>query len=321
MSKMKVYFLQNGRIIQQTKTNEDGSFVVSGLAEGIYSFVATGPSGIAAYGVNVVKAVGDSENFMEAAAISPNVKSARKIIAANLSKSVDDEATADVAKAQTLQPSDFAGSNRVSLTESGLMNGRVVSLVKNELQDMYAYILKSDEQIAKVEIDSKGHFSVSDMKPGVYDLVVAGPDGVAAVSFEAVAQQSDEATEAYTSLQDPMPETMDVAVAAQDDFSVVDNSSMPSNAVAYDGPIEYAGECVSCGVAAGASCGGSGDFGGYASSGCCGGSGGYGGFGGCSGGGFLGSRLGLIGVALGAVGIALGASNGGGGGTMSPDDT
>jgi hypothetical protein len=51
---LKVFFVRDGKVAQQTTTSTDGSFVVEGLAEGGYSFVATGDAGFVAYGVHVV---------------------------------------------------------------------------------------------------------------------------------------------------------------------------------------------------------------------------------------------------------------------------
>ncbi len=81
LSKLKIYFIRDGKIANETYTNDDGTFVVDGIAEGAYSFVATGKAGFAAYGVRVVANDGTQKvNTMEAAAVSPRFAAVKKIL-------------------------------------------------------------------------------------------------------------------------------------------------------------------------------------------------------------------------------------------------
>ena len=325
MTNMSIYFVRNGEVVEKTDTNADGSFVATGVAEGVYSFIASGESGFSTFGVNVVKTDGDSQNYLEVAAISPNLETMKEIVANGLPKKVADQVAADMSQVQSLQPSEFAGTNRVQLTESGLLNGRVVSLVKNELEGMNAHLLQGSQKIAQVAIQANGEFSVSDLEPGVYDLVAVGQDGIAAVSFEAVAFNNNEVDETYTALQDIVYDSVDVALAQPVDAVFIGGACSScgggtiDNSIVYDSapieyaqgsveyassPIEYAGESVCGGVACGSSCGGCGNFSGFTSSGCCGGSRGFGGFGGRLGGG-IGRRLGILGLIGGIIAVAV----------------
>ena len=145
-----------------------------------------------------------------------------------------------------------------------------------------------------------------------------GQDGIAAVSFEAVAHTGNEVDETYTALQDMVYDSMDVALAQPIDGGIIGGAcntcgggGIVDNSIVYDSapieyassPIEYAGEAVSCGVACGSTCGGCNNFSGYTSSGCCGGSRGFGGFGGLLGGG--GRRLGILGLIGGIIAVAV----------------
>ena len=335
MTNMSVYFVRNGEVVEKTETNTDGSFVTQSVGEGIYSFIAAGQSGFSTFGVNVVKSDGDSHNYMEVAAISPNLKAVQEVIANNLPKNIVEEISADLENVKSLKPTEFAGTNRVQLTESGLLNGRVVSLIKNNLEGMYAHLLQGETKIAEVAIGPNGDFSVSDLKPGIYDLIAIGQDGIAAVSIEAVAH-TEEKDSTYTALQDIVYDSADVALSQPIDSGIIGGActscgggivdqGFVDNSIVYDSqpieysssPIEYAGESVCGAVACGASCGGCGDFSGFTSSGCCGGSRGFGGFGGILGGG--GRRLGLLGAILGiTIPLALSGDSDEG---VSPNDT
>jgi hypothetical protein len=311
MDNMNVYFVQGGKIVKKGFTNDDGTFVIEGLKEGAYSFAATGSLGFTTFGVNVVKGNSDKATYLEAAAISPNATAAREIISANLPDDIAKAIIAESKQAHNDLPSEFIGTNRIQLTEEGL-KGRVVSLASVELSaGLKAHILQGKKRIAVADINPKGEFVVKDFEAGVYDLVIAGADGVAAVSFEAVSAVDKGASEAYTSIQDTYG-SMDVALAAPSDYGV---GGSTSDAIVYDsGSIDYAGDCVGCGVAAGGSCGSCGDYSGYSS--CCGGGGG--------GTGCFGGRWGRLALLAGAaVAIALGASGGdddGGGGPMTPSE-
>ena len=355
MSNMSVYFVRNGDVVEKVETNTDGSFVTKSVGEGVYSFIAAGQSGFSTFGVNVVQSVGDSHNYMEVAAISPNLKAVQEVIAKNLPETIVEEVTADLENVKSLQPAGFAGTNRVQLTESGLMNGRVVSLIKNNLEGMYAHLLQGETKVAEVPVGPNGDFSVSDLKPGTYDLIAIGQDGIAAVSIEAVAYTEETEGATYTALQgsgssapiggsfgapafsqDIVYDSADVALSQPVDFGAIGGAcdscgggivdqGFVDNSIVYDSqpieysssPIEYAGESVCGAVACGASCGGCGDFSGFTSSGCCGGSRGFGGFGGLLGGG--GRRLGLLGIIAGiAIPIAIGGDDDD---FSSPNDT
>lgn len=188
ISDLKVFFVQNGEVVSQSTTQQDGSFLARNVPEGAYSFVATGESGFAAYGVHVVSGGnGNSNNLMEAAAVSPQFDSVKQILDEKLPKAVTDQIVATEASTKRI-----VGSNRVRLRD-GQLQGSVVALLgaTEAVEGTYVHILQKDKQIAEVQADESGSFMVSDLEPGVYDFVAAGPTGFAAVSFEAVQDEGD----------------------------------------------------------------------------------------------------------------------------------
>lgn len=192
LAELKIYFVRDGKIAQETVTAADGTFVVQGLSEGAYSFVATGDNGFAAYGVRVVANDGSEKlNIMEAAAVSPRLSAVKAILEQQLPAEVSAEI---LAASSEVSGQQVVGSNRVRL-DNGQLKGHVVPVVgKLEIvKGTYVHILKDDEQVAEVQADDTGSFIVSDLEPGVYDFVAAGPSGFAAVSFEAVNEASNEA--------------------------------------------------------------------------------------------------------------------------------
>ena len=187
LSELKVFFVSNGEVVSETATLSDGSFVAQSVPEGAYSFIATGKNGFAAYGVRVVSdATGKLDNVMQAAAVSPNMDSVKQIIKDKLPSEVTDEILSTVVSDERV-----VGANRVILKEGQLQDSVVALLGEENTQGTYVHIIQDNKQVAEVQADASGSFMVSDLEPGVYDFVAAGPSGFAAVSFEAV---QDEAT-------------------------------------------------------------------------------------------------------------------------------
>lgn len=339
ISDLKVYFVQNGEVVTEADTDENGAFVAAGVPEGAYSFVATGQNGFAAYGIRVVSDdSGKFDNVMEAAAVSPRFATVKRILNEKLPKEVADQIIST-----SISDAKVVGSNRVKL-DNGQLQGSVVSLLgeSNSVNGTSVHIIKNDEQVAEVLTDETGEFVVSDLESGVYDFVAAGPNGFAAVSFEAVQDstvvtasaavvvESDAASAVADPItyQDSIPvdipygagysDSLNVCMTNTQDTGFI-NNQVPAeigyvDGMSYDCPVEYASEAIGCGSAVGGCCGSAANFSGFS---CCnpGGGGPFGGGrfgrlggGGGAGGGFFGSGIGRLamlgGLAVGIVAIS-----------------
>ena len=361
LADLKVFLVSNGEIQAETMTDIDGLFSLTNIGEGVYSFVATGESGFAAYGVRVVANNGsDTVNLMEAAAVSPQAAVVKQILKKQLPADIAQEIMDNAVVSD--EAARVVGSNKVNVKD-GVLSGHVVPML-GELalvDGTSVFLIKGDEQFAEVVADSTGSFAIEDVEPGVYDFVAAGPTGFAAVSFEAVDQaaaadiasvvtDSEEipvslepaiAPVAFqgdgsgTTFSQDIPadipfngggvsDSLDVCLTCQQDTGFVgEQIAYAGDEVIYDdafasSPIEYAGESVGCGAAAGGSCGSASNFSGFSSCNACSGAatggsrgglfGGGGGrlFGGAAGG----SRFARIGLLAGiATAIAVGTSN------------
>lgn len=308
LSDLKVYFVRNGKIVKETITDSSGTFQVENVAEGAYSFVATGQSGFAAYGVNVVANDGSGKvNAMEAAAVSPRFDVVKDILENNLPQQI----AAEILEGSTNITDQLVGSNRIKL-QNGNLVGNIVPLFGDiaEVEGTHVHIIQNDTQVARVQADVNGDFSVADLEPGVYDFVAAGPTGIAAVSFQAIDVEGEISAESIMD-SDEIPVAIEPAAAAAalpfQDFVNADIPTMDASSslnvcttcsndagfvgqqvsyagqeVSYDtgydasAPVQYASEAVSCGGACGASCGAAQDFSGFSScnsgcNSCCGG--------------------------------------------------
>ena len=222
------------------------------------------------------------------------------------------------------------GANRVNLVDGKLV-GTVRSLDNASVEGTLVHILSGDKQVAKVETNKDGSFSIDNFTPGVYNFVSTGPSGYAAVSFEAI-------NEVATDVE--IPVAFSPAAAIQE-FGFADSLDVCttcgtdagfSNDVVYDSgpvfqesfaPVEYAGESIGLGGACGGSCGSAGNFTNFTNScstcgtGAAGGGRLFGGGGRLFGGGSRFGRLALIGA---AVGIAVPLAISGGDDGVDPVD-
>lgn len=309
LSDLKVFLVSNGEIQAETVTDVDGLFSLSNIAEGVYSFVATGESGFAAYGVRVVANNGsDTVNQMEAAAVSPQAAVVKRILQKQLPSDIAQEIMDNAVVSE--EAARVVGSNKVSVKD-GILVGHVVPILGEValVDGTSVFLIKGNEQIAEVTADDTGSFAIEDVEPGVYDFVAAGPTGFAAVSFEAVEEaavaedvasvvtDSEEipvslepaiAPVAYQDIPADIPfdggfgydsgivsDSLDVCMTCQQDAGFVgEQVAYAGDEVVYEdayesSPIEYAGESCGCGAAAGGSCGSCGNFSGYSTCGSC----------------------------------------------------
>lgn len=183
IAKLKVFFIQNGEIVKESYTNSDGSFEVMGLPEGDYSFVASGQSGFAAYGVRVVTDhTGKYPNVMEVAAVASGVSTVKSIVDVD-AIDADQDVEKELTKSNV---EEFVGANRVQLV-NGQLNGRVMAMTEGgPIGETVVHIIQNKERVAEVQVDESGAFVVPALEAGVYDFVAIGRGGVAVLAFEAV---------------------------------------------------------------------------------------------------------------------------------------
>lgn len=341
LSDLKVFLVSNGEIQAETVTDADGLFTLANIGEGVYSFVATGESGFAAYGVRVVANNGsDTVNLMEAAAVSPQAAVVKQILKKQLPTDVAREIMANAVVSDVA--ANVIGANKVKI-QDGVLTGHVVPMLGEValVDGTSVFLIKGDDQIAEVTADSNGSFAIEDVEPGVYDFVAAGPTGFAAVSFEAVEGANASADEiasvidseeipvslepaiapvAYQAIPADLPvdagvaDSLDVCLTCQQDAGFVGDQVIDAGTpIIYEDefastPIEYAGESVGCGAASGGSCGAASNFSGFSTCSSC-----SSGCSTCGAGGAAGGRGGLFGRLGGGGGGFLSGGAGGGG--------
>ena len=247
MSDVTVYFAQNGEIVKKGYTNNDGTFVINGLSEGVYSFIAKGEISFATCGVRIVRDDPQANSYLEITAVTPNLNPVRNVIR---NQGVSVLAT----ERQLSKPAHVVSRNRIELVD-GTFHGRAYSLVTDELNvGTTAFLFQQSREVAAVAVARDGTFAIPNLQPGIYEIAIVGPNGVAATSVELVAPKKEEAeTQAYTSLRQDGPDTFAIALTPQSDAALINriNDRDRDGAVVFDNPVEFVGESLGDGIAVG----------------------------------------------------------------------
>ena len=298
---VSVYVSRNGMPIQSTVSEPDGRFAFSGLGIGTYALVAKSPNSVAAFALHVLPAGASSK------------LDSRLMI---YGTSVGGAAVADVFRSHATPTSNVSGyypdlqtdplgeARRVSvggevrLRNGNLLVGRISTprgvSAAADLGGNVVHIMSGGRVVGHGTTDANGEFQIPNVTPGVYDIIVAGKDGVAAGAFRAVggAEVSMKSTSKtkFVSVQQDVPDTLNLELVNPGDYFVGETEEIfppeevgmvPVPGAGFVGPGGFAG-------------GGGGGFGGGAGGGGSGG----GGFGG------LGALLGIGGLAAGVIALS-----------------
>ncbi len=187
---VEVSIIQNGKTVSSTITDFDGAFSLQGLVPGTFTFVAKSEFTFATFGLNILPSSSGSPSSINVCASTIPFGLAQQIISESWVPSTV------VARGATFEK-DPLGSNRdvVTTTKVNLQNGDLVgkvsraglSLTEQDLSGNIVHILQSGRIVADAPVSRDGAFRVKSLAAGIYDIIVVGKNGTAAVGFEAVA--------------------------------------------------------------------------------------------------------------------------------------
>ncbi len=194
---VKITVSQSDKVVQEVVTGQDGKFSMNGLATGTYAFTCRSAGAFAAYALHVLphNSSGKLSSHLEVVASIVGDKGAEEIVR---SHAIPNEIAATTyyrsfQRDPLADAREFSDSPAISLRADGRLVGRVSkpgwSFSEQDLTGNVAHILQRGNLVAHVPVSKDGYFEVPGFKPGVYDLIVAGDDGVAALGFEAVSPE------------------------------------------------------------------------------------------------------------------------------------
>jgi uncharacterized membrane protein YgcG len=290
----RVVLSRDGKIVYETKSGKDGTFQIKGVRPGTYALQTVGDYTFAAFAIHILPS--NAKHLSSSLDVYATTlgDQARQLLAESFVPA-ELEIGQDVyyrnhTKDPIASEREFNSGHQVKL-QNGHLVGRVSrpgwSYTEQDLSDNVVRVFKAGELVSQTSVDKQGFYSVKDLAPGIYDLIVAGGDGLAVCRFEAVAgdqtratsQAKSSALNVLVSTQQETADSLGVEMIQQQDF-------------VYEVVEEYVVE------ERGVVVGGGGGYGG-------GGGGGFGGGGGVGGGGGggVGGAAGLLGIAGLAVGV------------------
>ncbi len=291
---VEVAVVQNGKAVSSTLTDADGAFALQGLVPGTFTFVAKSEFTFATFGLNVLPASSGSPSSLNVCASTIPYGQAFQIISESW---VPSNNVVVGSRFET----DPLGANRevVTTTKVNLQNGDLVGNVsraglplnEQDLSGNVAHVFQGGRNVAAAPVARNGSFRIKSLPAGVYDLIIVGKNGTAAVGFEAVASEKVSNTQSvassrFVALQGSV-DSLNIELASTSDLPNLEE--VP--------PQPVLGEIVGPPMDMGAPMMGGGGFGG--------GGGGFGGGGGGGiGGGGLGGLLGIAGLAVGVAALA-----------------
>ncbi len=184
---------------QQMRSDSEGNVEFADVEEGVVGVVVTGPDLHATVAVYAKDAEPDDADgaVAEEAVASPFRLPVMRISSSEVLKNTA-AYTVNAAPAEDFTKAEYAGFQRyatrpivyyrVRMQANGHMLGKVFSIVDPNLEIDYTgtnlTIYRAGEYLQSTVASASGFFEVTNMKPGVYGVVAAGPMGYAAFAFE-----------------------------------------------------------------------------------------------------------------------------------------
>ncbi len=218
IDKLPVYLLENGKIVAEDRTDENGLFRFSNVDEGVYSVIGFGDKAFFAYGLNALEFRDNLLGKMRDTLLVRATENSTTInldwirhFAPRLRFRVLGRYTAQqgpedaaellglegiAAHAPEAMPATSLGDHDVMLDDQGTLVGRVhqihpVSGRPVEVRNLRVMLLANDRVFAATNGDNYGVFRFESIPAGQYSVVAVSNDGVACIGLNARASADE----------------------------------------------------------------------------------------------------------------------------------
>lgn len=166
-------------------TNEEGIFRFDSVNPGSYTFIASSPEALTAFGMYIAsdpenKPASDEIQISPVAVTNQSLAPVREIMNKDI-QPLSLDYLVDPMK-ETLPVT--SGANQVHLTADGSLVGRIVPLDWSGSEDSRfdmsvtsVYIYQNGQVVGETRADADGNYVIENVAPGFYDLVAFGPYG------------------------------------------------------------------------------------------------------------------------------------------------
>ena len=220
----------NGKLVSQSVTDVSGQFRLANVRPGTYAFVASSNYSFSTFGVHVYAKGTDFPTLMEVTTTNIPVSQARAIVKDHWVPNISSQDYYRVLASDPLGASRTVSGYKIRLIDGDLA-GRVSrpgwGFGEQDLSGNVAHVIRAGSVIATAAVQADGRYVVKDLAPGVYDLIVAGDDGVAAVGFEAVGPEplaSKRTSKVHLVSQDTAADSINLELVLPSDvFIIIDH--------------------------------------------------------------------------------------------------
>jgi uncharacterized membrane protein YgcG len=185
-----VSLMVDDKVIAHSTTDADGFFTLTNVPTGAYALVTKSDNSFSTFALHVVESGEQLSSSLEIYSTSLSPQRVRELVADHWVPSQSAEPYYRNFPTDPLSTSrKFKDTHQVRLQDGNLV-GRVSRpgwfFNEQDLSGTVAHVLKDGLVVASAEVNKNGHFTIKNIEPGVYDLFVAGDDGIAVVGFQAV---------------------------------------------------------------------------------------------------------------------------------------
>ena len=187
---LPVSLVRDGEIAYSALADDKGSFKFEDVRTGSYSLVTRTNESIAAFSLQVLDASNSHlSSSVEVRVVRPAGSKVKEILRAQALPTypVPNLKAVELSKDPLGDSRSFSKSHLVKMDANGKLSGQLASVATSaDMGDMFVYVLKNGEEVARAKTDKSGKFSVEGLRPGVYGFIAAGDSGFAATSFQLV---------------------------------------------------------------------------------------------------------------------------------------
>ncbi len=179
-----VRIVQSGRIVQAQRVGEGGVAQIADVVPGVYSVIASGPEGIAAYGISWGQA---DRSTPHRVGLIParDATLVRTLIRTHLQQGGSSPAEPTPYDDADVSHQDM----NFEIDTEGRVKGKALHPTETgpggiPLANLYIAFIHGGQVVAQTQTDARGNFTLTGLSPGLYSLAVAGAGGFAAYSVE-----------------------------------------------------------------------------------------------------------------------------------------
>lgn len=238
-------------------TDEEGNVVIKDVAPGVYALTVRARGLVGWQAMHIVGPGQSTEGtFAEKATLSPALISTEQFETMILpfleqEYSIDSLSIVDVEVEKLVGQVRGNETATVAMTNGGLLGNVYAATTRQRGVPLAAlepaietqvFLIRGRSRVDQTVTDASGRFFFSDLRPGVYSMVMANRDGLGAVSFELVAEESGGSAASFTT--DGKVFVQENAGTSQFAFQVAPTSGETQTAEILSDPLPVGGGIV-----------------------------------------------------------------------------